>query len=79
MEEPQWRPITVEGVEYHWTTFSTTGRLGKERDVPIERLTVARKPNSMGIDASFAPGTVVTEQHAIEFVRLMQRTGRVIP
>jgi hypothetical protein len=47
--------------------------------MPIEYLNVSRMPNTPGIGAGYPPGTIVTDQQAMELVRLAKAEGCELP
>jgi hypothetical protein len=76
VQSPSWHCIDVDGETYFWTTYPSQQRVGDGPRQPIEYVNVSRKPNTPGIGACHPPGTVITEQHAIDLVRLAKAEGR---
>ena len=77
--DPVWHPFDVNGVTYFWTAYPSTLQTGGGPEEPVEYLTVARQPNIPGIGWPLPAGTVVTEEHARELVRLAHEHGREVP
>ena len=70
MDAPTWHRINVDGEVYYWTVYPSEQQVGGGPWTPIEYLNVSRQPNTPGIGRGYPAGTVVTEQHAVDLVRL---------
>jgi hypothetical protein len=79
MIAPVWHRFEVDGETYYWTTYASERRIGTVPLEPTEHLDVARAPNTPGVGHAYPPGTVVTEQHAIDLVRLVMFELRHFP
>ncbi len=71
--------MDVDGETYYWTAYPSEQKVGDGPWTPIDYLNVSRKPNASGIGMAYPPGTVITEQHAIDLVRLAKAEGRELP
>jgi hypothetical protein len=74
-----WHRIDVYGDTYYWTAYASKHKVGDGPWEADEYLTVSRQPDTAGMGAVYPRGTVVTEQHAIDLVRLARAHGRPIP
>jgi hypothetical protein len=74
-----WKSFSVDGETYYWTAHASEQRAGDGAWEPIEYLTVSRRADSPGIGAAHPAGTLVTEQHAVDLVRLAKAHGRDFP
>jgi hypothetical protein len=82
---PDWAPVVFDGETYYWTSYSWSPR-AEDGPVPeggpsgpIECLDISRQPNTPGTGRVFPPGTEVTEQDAVELLRLAKEHGVVLP
>jgi hypothetical protein len=76
---PVWTSFNVDGETYYWTAYASERKVGDGPWEPIESLSVSRRPDTPGIGASHPVGTRITEQHAIDLVRLAKAHGRDFP
>jgi hypothetical protein len=76
---PDWAPVTVDGETYYWTAYPSKRKVGDGPWEPVESLNVSRRPNTPGTGAAFPPGTVITEQHAIDLLKLAKAHGVDLP
>jgi hypothetical protein len=79
MGRTRWHRFDLDGERYYWTSYPSEHRVGDGPWQPDEYLTVSRSPNTPGVGMVLPAGTVVTEQHAIDLVRLAKAHGRKIP
>ncbi len=79
MGQTVWRSVDVDGETYYWTAYPSQQQVGHGPWEPIEYLTVSRRAETPGIGASHPAGAVVTEQHAIDLIRLAKVHGRTLP
>lgn len=69
----------MDGETYYWTAYASERQVGDGPLEPIEYLTVSRRPDAPGIGATHPPGTLITEQHALDLVSLAKAHGRDFP
>ena len=79
MTSPAWHRFEVDGETYYWRTYPSEWRTGQGPWVGVESLEVSRQPDTPGVARSHPAGTTVTEEHAVELVRLFREGGRSIP
>jgi hypothetical protein len=75
----EWCSFVVDGETFFWTAYSSSWRTGDGPEADTEYLTVSRAPNVPGVGRVYDAGTVVTEEHAVDTVRLFRAHGREIP
>jgi hypothetical protein len=69
---PVWHRFEIDGEAYYWTAYPSETRIGDGPWSPTEYLTVSRAADTPGVGQGFPSGTVVTEQNAIDLVRLVK-------
>jgi hypothetical protein len=77
--DPAWRRFVVDGEPFYWRTYPSKTRKSDGPWKPVENLDVTRIPDTPGVGRSLPAGAVVTEQDAIDLVRLFKDHGRQIP
>jgi hypothetical protein len=74
-----WTSFVVDGETYYWTAYASARQVGNGPWAPVENLDVSRRPDTAGIGRTLPAGTLVTEQHAVDLVRLGKAHGKVFP
>jgi hypothetical protein len=79
VDSPAWRRFEIDGETYYWTAYPSQTRIGEGPWSPIEYLTVSRAVDTPGVGEGFPSGAVVTEQNAIDLVRLVKSERGALP
>jgi hypothetical protein len=77
--DPAWQRFAVDGEPFYWRTYPSKTCRNNGPWEPVETLDVTRIPDTPGIGRVLPAGTVVTEQDALDLVRLFKDDGREIP
>jgi hypothetical protein len=77
--DPVWHKFEVDGETYYWRTYPSQRKVGDGPIEAVENIDVRRNIDAPAVGNSYPQGTVVTQENAVELVRLMKDEGHEFP
>jgi hypothetical protein len=75
----EWHAFDVDGETFYWTAHPSKSRVDKGPWVDDVMLQISRTPDTPGVGRGYPAGTMVSEEHAIDTVKLFKAHGRQVP